>query len=113
MAVSLDDTTQAPRGGEIYQVVENWHGLRLTLTYNELWLQILRDQLAEGSWSRLLVLTNDARDYLHKRALVEHLWQLELEYGELPDVPEGVHMLHFQRAYVWFYQKDVSQHKRW
>ncbi len=106
-------TMMGPLGGEIYTEVKDRRGNKVCLTYNDLWLLIVCRATYDGDWVRMRQAASLVADAASKRALIDHLWELEQMLGSLPEVPPTVVKLHSQRAHLWFNQRPVLNDRNW
>lgn len=109
----IEDTLNAPRGGELYAQMTDQHGQAVDLTYNDLWTLLVCRYVMDGDWVRTSRAAVFAPDGDRKQALVHRLWELELNLGTLPEIAPEVQQLHLQRAYAWFKRRNVSDSKNW
>lgn len=105
------ETMPLPLGGEVYVELNNTQGSPVVLTYNDLWLLIVCRTSLDGDWQRTREAAGMVPDPSRKRALVDRLWQLEREFGGLPNIPENVMSLNLHRAHQWFNNRSVSDVK--
>ncbi|HEX2908225.1 MAG TPA: hypothetical protein VHO69_15245 [Phototrophicaceae bacterium] len=106
-------TIMGPLGGELYTELKDRRGNTITLTYNDLWMLIVCRTSQDGDWVRTRQAASMVADATNKRALAEHLWELDQTLGGLPEIPPTVLKLHVQRAHLWFNQRPVLQDRNW
>jgi hypothetical protein len=106
-------TLLRPLGGEVYEEIVARNGDRITLTYNDLWMLLVCRVSHGGDWMQTRKAADQMVDGLRKRALAEHLWELEHVLGGLPDIPKAVQNLHIHRANQWFHQRPVCCDRNW
>lgn len=106
-----DDTLPRPLGGEPFCEIDDKHGGTITLTYNDMWMLIVCRSSMDGDWIRLREAAGMVADPVHKKTIVDRLWQLEQHLDGLPMLSDEVTRLNLHRAHLWFNERMVSDQK--